>query len=100
MVASPAGTKGRGTRNRHERERQHDAANAKKSVFKPRLKQQLGHPTRGQRGVPGGDGKYPGGLYEAADPGWLLVCLYETSKQLILETACSADEAWQTATHR
>ena len=63
--AAPAGREGRGTRDRRQRQRQHDRADAKKNLLKPHLKQWV-IPPDDQRRVRGRDGRRAGGVSQAA----------------------------------
>ncbi len=76
----------RRTANRRERQRQHDRADAKKNILQPHLKQQWVI-------APDANAAFVANMEDALevhqrprDPKRPLVCLDETSKQLIVET--------------
>src|SRR6266700_1836256 len=86
MDAASAGGEGRGTGDRRARQRQHDRADAKKNILKPPLKDQWVIP-------PGANAAFVAAMEDVLavytrphDPDRPLVCLDETSKQLIRET--------------
>ena len=73
------GAEGRGTRHRRSRQRQHDRAGAQKNILQPHRRQQWVIPLAAMEDVLA--------VYTRPhDPDHPLVCLDETSKQLIAET--------------
>ena len=86
MVAPSAGTEGRGTGDRHQSQRQHDRADIKKNILKPHLKQQWVIPPTANAAFVAAMEDVLAVYTRPRDPDRPLVCLDETSKQLIRET--------------
>src|ERR1039458_1212852 len=86
MDVAPAGRQSRGTEHRCPGQRQHDRADAKKNTLKPHLQKQWVIP-------PDANAAFVAGMEDVLevyqrphDPTLPVVCLDETSKQLIAET--------------
>ena len=84
----PAPARGEGRRTAHcrARQRQHDRANAKKNILKPHLKQQWVIPPDASAAFVANMEDVLEVYQRPHDPQRPLVCLDETSKQLIVET--------------
>ena len=84
----PAPARGEGRRTAHcrARQRQHDRANAKKNILKPHLKQQWVIPPDASAAFVANMEDVLEVYQRPHDPQRPLVCLDETSKQLIIET--------------
>src|SRR6266700_7137043 len=86
MDAASAGGEGRGTGDRRARQRQHDRADAKKNILKPPLRQQWVIPPKANSAFVAAMEDVLAVYTRPHDPDRPLVCLDETSKQLIAET--------------
>src|ERR1700712_5959817 len=86
MVPSPSGGEGRRTGDRRSCQRQSDRANAKKNVLKPHLKEQWVIPPAANAAFVAAMEDILAVYTRPHDPERPLVCLDETSKQLIRET--------------
>ena len=84
--ARAAGGKSRGTPDRRARERQHDRAGAKKNVLRPHLNKQWVIPPDANAAFVAAMEDILDVYHRPRDPACPLVCLDETSKQLIAET--------------
>jgi hypothetical protein len=80
------GEQGRGTEYRRSRQRQHDRADSQKSILKPHLKQQWVIPPKANSTFVAAMEDVLAVHTRPRDPGIPLVCLDETSKELIAET--------------
>src|SRR4051794_21793979 len=81
-----AGRRGRGARHRRARQRQHDRANAKKNILKPHLNQQFVIPPEANAAFVANMEDVLEVYHRPPDPDCPVICLDETSKQLIAET--------------
>jgi hypothetical protein len=81
-----AGRQGRGTGNRSARERQYDRADAKKNILRPHLKEQWVIPPDANAAFVAAMEDILEVYHRPHDPERPVVCLDETSKQLIIET--------------
>jgi hypothetical protein len=80
------GEQGRGTEHRRSRQRQHDRADAQKNILKPHLKQQWVIPPEANSAFVAAMEDGLAVYTRAHDPDCPVVCLDETSKQLVAET--------------
>src|SRR6202047_4479308 len=80
------GEQGRGTEHRRSRQRQHDRADAQKNILKPHLKQQWVIPPEANSAFVAAMEDVLAIYTRAHDPDCPVVCLDETSKQLVAET--------------
>ena len=86
MVASSAGGEGRGAGNCCTRQRQYDRPDAKKNILKPHLREQWVIPPAANAAFVAAMEDILAVYTRPRDPDRPLVCLDETSKQLIRET--------------
>src|SRR5271167_761038 len=86
MDVASAGRQGRGTEHRCPGQRQHDRADAKKNVLKPHLKEQYVIPPDANAAFVAAMEDVLEVYHRPHDPDRPVVCLDETSKQLIAET--------------
>ena len=86
MDAEPARREGRRTEDRREGQRQHDRADAEKNTLKPHLKQQWVIPPQANAAFVANMEDVLEVYQRPHDPQRPLVCLDETSKQMIKET--------------
>src|SRR5258705_3776322 len=80
------GEQGRGTRHRRSRQRQHDRAHAQKNTLKPHRRQQWVIPPKANSAFVAAMEDVLAVYTRPRDPDCPLVCLDETSKQLLAET--------------
>ena len=80
------GKQGRGAEHRRSRQRQHNRADPKKNILKPHLKQQWVIPPKANSAFVAAMEDVLAVYTRPHDPDMPLVCLDETSKQLIAET--------------
>lgn len=86
MVIAVAGRQGRGVEHRPARQRQHHRQDSKKNVLKPHLKQQFVIPPEASAAFVANMEDVLDVYHRPRDPECPVVCLDETSKQLISET--------------
>src|SRR5712671_1862350 len=80
------GEQGRGTRHRRSRQRQHDRADAQKNTLKPHRRQCWVIPPKANSAFVAAMEDVLAVYTRPRDPNYPLVCLDESSKQLIAET--------------
>ena len=86
------GKQGRGAEHRRSRQRQHNRADPQKNILKPHLKQQWVIPPKANSAFVAAMEDVLAVYTRPRDPDMPLVCLDETSKQLIAETRSGPDE--------
>ena len=86
MDVASAGRQGRGTEHRCPGQRQHDRTDAQKNILKPHLKEQWVIPPDANAAFVAGMEDVLEVYHRPHDPDRPVVCLDETSKQLIAET--------------
>src|SRR5580704_7032000 len=86
MDVASSGRQGRGTEHRCPGQRQHDRADAQKNILKPHLKEQWVIPPDANAAFVAGMEDVLEVYHRPHDPDRPVVCLDETSKQLIAET--------------
>src|ERR1035437_336336 len=88
---TPAGRQGCGTEHRCPGQRQHDRADVKKNILKPHLKEQFVIPPAANAAFVAAMEDILEVYHRPHDPEYPVVCLDETSKQLMAETRVPID---------